>query len=136
MIRAISSLSSLEASIGSLLGILLLLFFRCLECNGLHLGCGCGALLQVDNMFGVFDHKFCGGQISPRSTRRQEGLAWGLGLATTQGLPFVGRARTTGGVGRPTKGGRLRPRQPVNSCAIHSNRLTFPRMASLNIEAD
>jgi hypothetical protein len=35
-----------------------LLFFRCFECNGLHLGCGGGALLQVDNMFGVFDHKF------------------------------------------------------------------------------
>jgi hypothetical protein len=37
---------------------LFLLFFRCLECNGLHLRCGGGALLQVDNMFGVFDHKF------------------------------------------------------------------------------
>jgi hypothetical protein len=37
---------------------LLLLFFRCLECNGLHLRCGGGALLQVDNVFGVFDHKF------------------------------------------------------------------------------
>jgi hypothetical protein len=36
----------------------LLLFFHCFECNGLHLGCGGGALLQVDNMFGVFDHKF------------------------------------------------------------------------------
>jgi hypothetical protein len=36
----------------------LLLFFRCFECNGLHLGCGGGALLQVDNVFGVFDHKF------------------------------------------------------------------------------
>jgi hypothetical protein len=37
---------------------LLLLFFRCLECNGLHLGCRGGALLQVDNVFGVFDQKF------------------------------------------------------------------------------
>jgi hypothetical protein len=36
----------------------LLLFFHCFECNGLHLGCGSGALLQVGNMFGVFDHKF------------------------------------------------------------------------------
>jgi hypothetical protein len=35
---------------------LVLLLFRCFECNGLHLGCGAGALLQVDNMFGVFDH--------------------------------------------------------------------------------
>jgi hypothetical protein len=36
----------------------LLLLFRCFECNGLHLGCRGGALLQVDNVFGVFDHKF------------------------------------------------------------------------------
>jgi hypothetical protein len=35
-----------------------LLFFRRFECDGLHLGCGGGALLQVDNVFGVFDHKF------------------------------------------------------------------------------
>jgi hypothetical protein len=35
-----------------------LLFFYCLECNGLHLRCGGDALLQVDNVFGVFDHKF------------------------------------------------------------------------------
>jgi hypothetical protein len=37
---------------------LLLLFFCCFECNRLHLGYGGGALLQVDNMFGFFDHKF------------------------------------------------------------------------------
>jgi hypothetical protein len=37
---------------------LLLLLFRRFECDGLHLGCGGGALLQVNNMFGVFDHKF------------------------------------------------------------------------------
>jgi hypothetical protein len=37
---------------------LLLLFLRCFECNGLHLGCEGGTLLQVDNVFGVFDHKF------------------------------------------------------------------------------
>jgi hypothetical protein len=36
----------------------LLLFFRCLECNRLHLGCGGDTLLQVDNKFGVFGHKF------------------------------------------------------------------------------
>jgi hypothetical protein len=35
-----------------------LLFFCRLECDGLHLGCLGGALLQVDNMFGVFYHKF------------------------------------------------------------------------------
>jgi hypothetical protein len=37
---------------------LFLLLFCCFECNGLHLGCGGGALLQVDNVFVVFDHKF------------------------------------------------------------------------------
>jgi hypothetical protein len=37
---------------------LILLLLRCLDRNGLHLGCGGGALLQVDNVFGVFDHKF------------------------------------------------------------------------------
>jgi hypothetical protein len=37
---------------------LFILFFHCFECNGLHLWCGGGALLQVDNVFGVFDHKF------------------------------------------------------------------------------
>jgi hypothetical protein len=37
---------------------LFLLFFHCFECNGLHLRCGGGVLLQVDNMFGVFDHNF------------------------------------------------------------------------------
>jgi hypothetical protein len=36
----------------------LLLFFRRFECDGLHLGCGGGTLLQVNNVFGVFDHKF------------------------------------------------------------------------------
>jgi hypothetical protein len=37
---------------------LFLLFFGCLECNRLRLRCGGGTLLQVDNVFGVFDHKF------------------------------------------------------------------------------
>jgi hypothetical protein len=35
---------------------LLHLFFRRLECDGLYLGCRGSALLQVDNVFGVFDH--------------------------------------------------------------------------------
>jgi hypothetical protein len=34
----------------------LLLFFHRFECDGLHLGCGGGALLHVDDVFGVFDH--------------------------------------------------------------------------------
>jgi hypothetical protein len=49
---------------------LLLLFFRCLECNGLHLGCGGGALLQVDNVFRVFDHKFKAHKLANHFPRR------------------------------------------------------------------
>jgi hypothetical protein len=37
---------------------ILLLLFRRLECDGLHLGCGGAALLQVDDLFGAFDHQF------------------------------------------------------------------------------
>jgi hypothetical protein len=37
---------------------LLLFLFRRFEYDGLHLGCRGGALLQVDDVFGVFDHKF------------------------------------------------------------------------------
>jgi hypothetical protein len=36
---------------------LFFLLFRRFECNGLHLGCGGAALLQVDNVFGAFDHQ-------------------------------------------------------------------------------
>jgi hypothetical protein len=49
---------------------LFLLLFYCLECNGLHLGCGGGALLQVDNMFGVFDHKFKAHKLANHLLRR------------------------------------------------------------------
>jgi hypothetical protein len=35
---------------------LFFLFFRRFECDGLHLGCGGAAFLQVDNVFGAFDH--------------------------------------------------------------------------------
>jgi hypothetical protein len=31
-------------------------FFHRFECDGLHLGCGGAALLQVDDVFGAFDH--------------------------------------------------------------------------------
>jgi hypothetical protein len=57
MISVISSLSSLETSIGSLHGVDSFSSVA-LNATGLHLGCGGGALLQVDNMFGDFDHKF------------------------------------------------------------------------------
>jgi hypothetical protein len=45
----------------------------------------------------------CGGQISPGSTRRQEGLARGFGPVISQGHPFAGQGRTTGGMGRHGK---------------------------------
>jgi hypothetical protein len=51
---------------------LFFLLFRCFECNGLHLGCAGGALLQVDNVFGVFDHKFCWGHASPPKVLQEE----------------------------------------------------------------
>jgi hypothetical protein len=37
---------------------LVFLLLCCLECDGLYLGCGGVALLQVDNLFGAFDHQF------------------------------------------------------------------------------
>jgi hypothetical protein len=37
---------------------LFFLLFRRFECDGLHLGCGGAALLQVDDLFGAFDHQF------------------------------------------------------------------------------
>jgi hypothetical protein len=51
---------------------LLLLFFHCFECNRLHLGCRGGALLQVDNVFGVFDHKFKAHKLAKSPLRRPQ----------------------------------------------------------------
>jgi hypothetical protein len=42
----------------------------------------------------------CGGQRSPGSTRRQEGLAKDFGLVILQSHHFVGQGRTAGGMGR------------------------------------
>jgi hypothetical protein len=78
----------------------------------------------------------CGGQISPGSTRRQEGLARGLGLATSQGHPFVREVRITGGVGQPEKEADSGPSDPSDSCAIRSTHPTFPCTTPLIIEAD
>jgi hypothetical protein len=72
----------------------------------------------------------------PGSTRRQEGLARGLGSATSQGHPFVGRVRITGGMGRPEKEADSGPGDPSDSCAIRSTHPTFPRTTPLNIGAD
>jgi hypothetical protein len=62
----------------------------------------------------------CGGEISPGSTRRQEGLARGYGPVTSQGHPFVGRDRTTRGVGRHEKEADSGPSNPSDSSAIRS----------------
>jgi hypothetical protein len=37
---------------------LFFLLLRRFKCDGLHLGCGGAALLQVDDLFGAFDHQF------------------------------------------------------------------------------
>jgi hypothetical protein len=55
-----------------------------------------------------------GGHISPRSTRRRKGLAWGLRPVNLQGHPFVGRARAIGGMGRPEKATDSSPSSPSN----------------------
>jgi hypothetical protein len=78
----------------------------------------------------------CGGQISPGSTRRQEGLARGFGSVISQGHSFVGQGRTTGGIGRCGKEAGPGPSNSSNSSAIRSVRLTFPRVAPLNIGMD
>jgi hypothetical protein len=59
MIRVISSLLSLEATIGSLLVGMGSSFFSSvvMNANGLRLGSEGATLLQVDNVFGVFNHK-------------------------------------------------------------------------------
>jgi hypothetical protein len=40
------------------------------ECDGLHLGCGGAALLQVDDLFGAFDHQFKAHKLSYHFLRR------------------------------------------------------------------
>jgi hypothetical protein len=98
-----------------------------------------------DIMFDVVDMEFpynavlgrgCGGQISPESTRRQEGLARGLGPVTSQGHPFVCQVRTTGRVGRHEKEADSDLGNPSDSCAICSAHPTFPHTAPLNIGAE
>jgi hypothetical protein len=51
-------------------GSLLLLFFRCLECNCLWLGCGSVAMSYVLHMFCVFDHKFKAHKLSKHLLER------------------------------------------------------------------
>jgi hypothetical protein len=55
---------------------LFLLFIRCFECNVLHLRYRGGTLLQVDNMFGVFDHKFKAHKLANNLLRRHLFTSW------------------------------------------------------------
>jgi hypothetical protein len=59
-----------------------------------------------------------------------------LGLLPRKATPFVGRERTTGGVGRHEKEADLGPSNPSDLSAIHSVLPTFPHAASLNIGTD
>jgi hypothetical protein len=69
MMSAISSLSSLEASMGSLLDVDSPFFSSvALKCDRLHLGCGGGALL--DDLFGAFDHQLKDHKLSYHFLRR------------------------------------------------------------------
>jgi hypothetical protein len=69
----------------------------------------------------------CGGQISPRSTRRLEDLAKGSGPDVSQGHPFVGLGRDA------RRSGSIQDRinsssdDPTHSSNIHSSNPTFSR---------
>jgi hypothetical protein len=78
----------------------------------------------------------CGGQISPGSTRRQEGLAKGFGPIISPGHPFVGQGRTAGGMGRREEEADLGPGGSLDLSAIHIVDPTFPRRATLNVGAN
>jgi hypothetical protein len=78
----------------------------------------------------------CGGQISPGSTRRQEGLTRGFGPVISQGHPFVGQGRTTGGMDQCGKEADSGPNDPSDLSAIQSAHSTFPRATPLNIGVD
>jgi hypothetical protein len=68
----------------------------------------------------------CGGQISPRSIRRQEGLARGFGPIISQGYPFMGQGRTAGGMGLCEEEVDSGPGGSLDLSAIHSADPTFP----------
>jgi hypothetical protein len=78
----------------------------------------------------------CGGQISPGSTRRQEGLAKGFEPIISPDHPFVGQGRTDGGMGRREEEADSGPGGSLDLSAIHSADPTFPRRATLNVEAN
>jgi hypothetical protein len=78
----------------------------------------------------------CGGQISPGSTRRQEGLAKGFRPIISRGHPFVGQEETVGGMGQREKEADSSPSGSLDLSVIHSADPTFSRTLTLNNEAD
>jgi hypothetical protein len=77
-----------------------------------------------------------GGQISPGSTRRKEGLARGFRPAISLDRPFVGQEEIAIGMDRREKEADSGPCGSLDLSAIHSVDLTFPRTATLNIGAN
>jgi hypothetical protein len=69
----------------------------------------------------------CGGQISPRSTRRIEGLANGFGPIVSQGHPFLGQGRTAGRMGRRKEWAN------VGFWALSTTLIRFSRATTLDI---
>jgi hypothetical protein len=68
-----------------------------------------------------------GGQISPGSTRRQEGLTKGPRLIISQRHLFLGQGRTAGGMGRRKEEADSGPGGSWDLNAIHNTDPTFPR---------
>jgi hypothetical protein len=69
----------------------------------------------------------CGGQISPGSTRRLEGLAKGFGPIISQGHPFVGQGRICRWNGLTQEWIDLGPDSSLDLSIIRSIDLILPR---------
>jgi hypothetical protein len=72
---------------------------------------------------------YCGGQISPGSTRRLEGLAKDFGPITSQGHPFVGQGRNHWRNGLTQDWIDLSPYGSLGLSIIHSVDPILPRSA-------
>jgi hypothetical protein len=71
----------------------------------------------------------CGGQISPGSTRRLEGLAKGFGPIISQSHPFMGQGRNCWWNGLKQDWIDLGPDGSLDLSIIHSIDLILPRSA-------
>jgi hypothetical protein len=69
---------------------------------------------------------YCGGQISPRSTRRLEDLAKGFGPNISQGHPYVGLGRNVRRSGSAQDRINSSPDGPTDLSDIHDSDPTFP----------